>query len=62
MAIALPAIAVFVLVMWVERLGASTFLVQTLRLLEYAIVIADVVFFLVYLASDLFNFIRETWK
>jgi hypothetical protein len=60
--IALPAIALFGLVALAERLGATTFLVRTFRLLEYVVVIVDAVFFLLYLVKDLRNFIRETWK
>lgn len=61
-AIVVPALLVLALVKLAESLGASAFLVRTFRLLEYVVVLVDVVFFLVYLANDLRNFVRETWK
>jgi hypothetical protein len=60
--IALPAISVFGFVTWVEQIGATPILVRTFRVLECVVVAVDIVFFLVYLASDLRKFIRETWN
>jgi hypothetical protein len=50
------------LVEWVERFGATAFLVRTFRLLEYIVVSVDALVFVVYLATEMKNFIKETWK
>jgi hypothetical protein len=60
--IVLPALFLFAVVKLAESLGAPVFLVRTFRFLEYVVVSVDVIFFLVYLADDLRNFVRETWK